>query len=109
MGVTAQVILLGTSFYQMSTGLQQFFFLLFFQSLILLAYGLVIRSLCFTIIPILFVVGGVLRVVFTLLASYSTVIIIGGTGLALLLLGFTALITRERLLRTYEEFRQTED
>ncbi len=109
MGVTAQVILLGTSFYQMSAGLQQFFFLLFFQSLILLAYGLVIHSLCFTIIPILFVVGGVLRVVFTLLASYSTVLIIGGTGLALVLLGITALVMRERLLRTYEEFRQTED
>jgi hypothetical protein len=51
----------------------------------------------------------VLRVVFTLLASYSTVLIIGGTGLALVLLGITALVMRERLLRTYEEFRQTED
>ena len=109
MGVTAQVILLGTSFYQMSTGELQFFFLLFFQSLILLGYGLVTRSLCFTIIPILFVVGGVLRAVFTLLAGYETVITIGGTGLALVALGITALIMRERLLKTYEEFQQTEE
>jgi hypothetical protein len=93
----------------MSVGLQFYFFLLFFQSLILLAYGLVIRSLCFTIVPILFIVGGVLRVVFTLLASYSTVVTIGCTGLALVLLGIMALIMRERLLKTYEEFRQAEE
>jgi hypothetical protein len=102
------LILLGTSFIQMSAGLQ-FFFMLFFQSLILLAYGLVIHSLSFIIIPILFVVGGVLRVVFTLLASYSTVVIIGCTGFALVLMGMTALIMRERLVKTYEEFRQTEE
>jgi hypothetical protein len=108
MGVTTQGILLGTSFYQMSAGLQ-FFFLLFFQSLILLGYGLVIRSLGFTIMPIVFVVGGVLRVVFTLLADYSIAITIGGTGLVLVLFGITGLIMRERLLRTYEEFRQAEE
>jgi tetratricopeptide (TPR) repeat protein len=107
MGVTAQMILLGTSFIQMSIGLQ-FFFILFFQSLILLGYGLVIRSLSFTIIPILFVVGGVLRVVFTALAHYSTVVTLGCTGLGLVLLGITALVMRERLLTTYEEFQQSE-
>jgi len=100
-GVTAQIILLGTSFMQMGGGLT-FFFILFFQSLVLLAYGLAIHSLSFTIVPILFVVGGVLRVVFTLLASYSTVITIGCTGFALVLLGFTALLMRERLAKTYE-------
>jgi hypothetical protein len=107
MGVTAQMILLGTSFIQMSAGLQ-FFFMLFFQSLILLGYGLVIRSLSFTVIPILFVVGGVLRVVFEMWARYSTVVTLGCTGLALVLLGITALVMRERLLRTYEELQQPE-
>jgi hypothetical protein len=100
-GWIAQVILLGTSFIQMSAGLE-FFFLLFFQSLALLGYGLMIRSLSFTIMPILFVVGGVLRVVFTVLADYSTVVILGCTGLSLLLVGIAALGLRDRLLKAYE-------
>jgi hypothetical protein len=101
-GVIAQFILLGTSFIQMSVGLQ-FFFILFFQALILLGYGLVTRSLSFTVVPILFVVVAVVRVVFTVLADYSTVVALGCTGLALILLGITALIMRERLMQTYEE------
>jgi hypothetical protein len=101
-GVTAQIILLGTSFIQMDVGLQ-FFFVLFFQSLILLTYGIVIHSLSFIIVPILFVVGAVLRVVFTFLASYSTVVTIGCTGFALILLGITALIMRERLIKTFQQ------
>jgi hypothetical protein len=45
-------------------------------------------------------------VVFTELAGYSTVLIIGLTGLVLVALGITALVMRERLVKTYEELQQ---
>jgi hypothetical protein len=99
-GVLSQLILLSTTYIQMIDSDQfAFFFILFFQSLALLLYGIVIRSRSFVIIPIIFSVLGVLGVAFSVLSGLPTALIIGCTGLVLLILGIIALLLRERLLR----------
>lgn len=99
-GMLSQLALLGTTYIQMySTQRLGFFFVIFFQALAVLAYGIVIRSRSLVITPIIFIVLSVFTVVYSALRGLSTVILIGGTGIILLLLGILAVLLRERLVR----------
>jgi exosortase/archaeosortase len=80
-----------------------FFFVLFVQSLVILAYGLLLRSRSLVITPIAFAVLGVATVVYSALKGLSTVILIGCTGVVLLLLGIVAVILRERITKFGEQ------
>jgi hypothetical protein len=98
-GLLSQVILLGTSYIQMfSTEQLIYFVVLFLQALVVLVYGLVVRSRSLVLAPILFVVLGVITVALSVLAGIPALILIGCTGLLLLLLGIAALVMREKLL-----------
>ncbi len=98
-GILVQLILLSTTLVQMiATDRLVFFFVLFFQSLVILVYGLVIRSRSFVIGPIVFVVLGVISAAFSVLSGLPIVLLTGCTGITLLVLGVLALILRERLV-----------
>jgi hypothetical protein len=98
-GLLSQFILLGTSYIQMfSTEQILYFFVLFLQALAVLVYGLVVRSRSLVLAPILFVVLGVITVALSVLAGIPALILVGCTGLLLLLLGIAALIMREKIL-----------
>jgi hypothetical protein len=104
-GVLAQLILLSTTYIQMlSQDDFTFFFILFFQALVLLVYGLVVRSRTFVIGPILFLILGVTTAALTILSGLPTVLIIGCTGLLLLILGTLALLLRERLTQAADRW-----
>jgi hypothetical protein len=91
--------LLGTSYIQMfSTEQILYFVVLFLQALVVLVYGLVVRSRSLVLAPIIFVVLGVITVALSVLAGIPALILIGCTGLLLLLLGIAALVMREKLL-----------
>jgi hypothetical protein len=99
MGVLSQLVLLGTTYIQMlATERFSFFFVLFLQSLAVLAYGVVVRSRSLILVPIAFSILGVVSVAFSVLAGVNSAILIGCTGLLLILLGVLALLYRERLL-----------
>ncbi len=98
-GLLSQVILLGTSYIQMfSTEWILYFFVLFLQAVVVLVYGLVVRSRSLVLAPIIFVVLGVLTVALSALAGIPALILVGCTGFLLLLLGIMALLMREKLL-----------
>lgn len=98
-GLLSQLILLGTSYIQMfSTEQLLYFVVLFLQALVVLVYGLVVRSRSLVLAPIIFVVLGVITVALSVLAGIPALILIGCTGLLLLLLGIAALVMREKLL-----------
>lgn len=98
-GLVSQLILLSTTYIQMlGTDRFLFFFVLFAQALVVLGYGLVVRSRSLVIAPLVFVVLGVVTVTLSVLAGLPALILIGCTGLLLLLLGIMALVMRERLL-----------
>jgi hypothetical protein len=98
-GLLSQFILLGTSYIQMfSTEQLLYFFVLFLQALVVLVYGLVVRSRSLVLAPIAFVVLGVITVALSVLAGVPALLLIGCTGLLLLLLGIGALVLREKLL-----------
>jgi hypothetical protein len=98
-GLLSQFILLGTSYIQMfSTEKLLYFFVLFAQAIVVLVYGLVIRSRSLVLAPIVFVVLGVITVALSVLAGIPALILIGCTGLLLLLLGIAALVMREKIL-----------
>ena len=59
---------------------------------------MVVRSRSLILVPILFSILGVVSVAFSVLAGVNTAILIGGTGLLMLLLGVLALLFRDRLL-----------
>ncbi|HEY2980210.1 MAG TPA: hypothetical protein VGJ22_03430, partial [Anaerolineales bacterium] len=104
-GMLSQLVLLSTTYIQMvSTQHLSFFVVLFFQALAVLIYGIVIRSRSLVATPIAFIVLGVITVVYSALKGISTVILIGCTGITLLLLGILAVVLRERLLRISERF-----
>jgi hypothetical protein len=106
MGSASQLVLLGTTYIQMVAQLNlSFFFVLFFQSLAVLAYGIVMRSRSLVIAPISFTILGVLTVIFYALKNLSLVVIIGATGIALLLLGILAAVMSERIATLVERFR----
>ena len=101
-GLLAQMILLSTTYIQMVSadeGQLTFFFILFFQALALLVYGVVIRARSFLVPPIGFLVLGVITAALTVLSGLPSVLIIGCTGVALLLLGILALVMRERVVK----------
>jgi hypothetical protein len=103
-GMLSQLVLLGTTYIQMvSTNQLRFFFVLFAQSMIVLVYGLIQRSRSLVITPIAFAVLGVVTVVYSALKGLSSVILIGCTGIILLLLGIGAVILRERITRIGEQ------
>lgn len=99
-GMFSQLVLLGTTYIQLfSTERLGFFVVIFFQALAVLAYGIVIRSRSLVITPIIFIVLSVFTVIYGALKGISTVILIGCTGVILLLLGILAVVLRERLIK----------
>ncbi|HNM37625.1 MAG TPA: hypothetical protein PKI33_11205, partial [Anaerolineales bacterium] len=80
-----------------------YFFLLFVQSLVILVYGLVIRSRSLTLFPIGFVALGVITVVYSTLKDLGTIFVIGCTGIVLLMLGVGAVLLRERIAKLGEK------
>jgi hypothetical protein len=104
MGMLSQFVLLGTTYIQMaSTERLLFFVILFVQGLIVLVYGLIQRSRSLVFAPIVFVVLGVVTVIYSALKGLGTVILIGSTGVVLLLAGIIAVLLRERITRLSEQ------
>jgi hypothetical protein len=105
MGMISQVILLGTSYIQLvSTSEVSFFFVLFAQSLVILAYGIYMRSRSLVIAPIAIVVLAILTILYSTLKDLSLVVIIGVAGIVLLVLGVFAVLMRERITTLAEQF-----
>ena len=105
-GMVSQLVLLSTTYIQfLSTERLVFFALLFFQALIVLGYGVVIRSRSLVITPLIFLVLSVLTVLYGLMQGIMAVVLIGCTGLLLLMLGIAAVIMRDRLKQISERFR----
>lgn len=106
-GMVSQLVLLGTTYFQMvDTGEILFFFILFFQALLVIAYGLVARSRSLVFVPIGILVIGVLTVVFSALSGLFALFVIGCSGFALLFLGILALVLRERLVAAGQLVRE---
>lgn len=104
MGMFSQFVLLGTTYIEMVDKNQLvYFFLLFAQSLVVLVYGLVIRSRSLTLFPIGFVALGVITVVYSALKDIGTIFLIGCTGIVLLALGVVAVLLRERISKLGEK------
>jgi hypothetical protein len=105
-GMVSQLVLLGTTYIQfLSNERLAFFAILFFQALAVLVYGIIIRSRSLVITPIIFAVLAVLTVLYGLLQdTILPVILIGCTGLLLLLLGILAVVMRERWKQIGERF-----
>ncbi len=103
-GLVSQLILLGTTYIQM-VSLEQlgFFAALFSQALIILLYGLIVRSRSLVGVPTIMLILGVTTVVFFILRGLSTVILIGCTGILMILLATLAVVLRERLIRIGEQ------
>ncbi|NCP87314.1 hypothetical protein GW781_11420 [bacterium] len=97
-GLLSQLILLGTTYIQMLANEQLgYFAALFFQSLIVLFYGLIFRSRSLVSVPVAFVVLGVVTVVFRVLDTFLLIVMIGCTGIIFLLVGTAALRMREKI------------
>jgi len=105
-GLVSQLVLLGASYIQMvGTSDLKYFFVLFFQALIVLGYGaIVIRSRSLTIAPIGFLALAIVTILYNALKNLSLVFIIGITGLILLGLGILAVVMRERITDLVERF-----
>lgn len=104
MGMISQFVLLGTTYIEMANKNELiYFFVLFFQSLAVLAYGLVIRSRSLTFFPIGFVVLGVMTVIYSALQGVGAIFVIGCTGIILLILGVFAVLLRERIAKLSEK------
>jgi hypothetical protein len=104
-GMVSQLVLLSTTYIQLlSTERIVFFFAIFFQALAVLAYGIVIRSRSLVITPLVFLVLSVLTVAYGLLQGILTVVLIGCTGILLLMLGILAVMMRERFKQLGERF-----
>jgi hypothetical protein len=109
MGMVSQLTLLGTTYIQMvskgSDGLI-YFIVLFLQSIAVLVYGVIVRSRSLTFTPIFFSVVGVLSViyivVYNLLDVITTIMMVGCTGVLLLVLGILAVVMRERISKLGE-------
>jgi hypothetical protein len=102
-GIFTILILLSTTFLQMSLSEQlRFFLLLFIEGLLLMGYGLLMRSRSFFFIPIVYLVLATIVVVLTVLSGVPTALVIGCTGLLLLGVGILALLMHERLLKATE-------
>jgi hypothetical protein len=105
-GMFSQLTLIGTSYIQfVGTEDIWYFVIMFLQSLVVLIYGVVVRSRSLVITPIALVIIGVVTVIFSTLRGISTVILIGCTGIGLILLGITALSMRERITELREQLK----
>lgn len=103
MGMFSQFVLLGTTYIEMiNRNDLGYFFLLFGQSLVVLVYGIVIRSRSLTFFPIGFVAVGVVTVVYSALKDRAAIFVIGCTGIVLLTLGVVAVLLRERIAKLGE-------
>jgi len=103
-GMFSQFVLLGTTYIEMVNKNELgYFLLLFVQSLVILVYGLVIRSRSLTLFPIGFVALGVITVVYSTLKDLGTIFVIGCTGIVLLMLGVGAVLLRERIAKLGEK------
>ncbi len=97
-GMFSQLTLIGTSYRQfVGTENVWYFVIMFFQSLAVTAYGIVVRSRSLVITPIVLVIIGVITVVFGTLRGLSTVVLVGCSGIGLILMGITALFLRDRI------------
>jgi len=106
-GMLSQLVLLGTTYIQMvSTNRLSFFFVLFAQSMIVLIYGLIQRSRSLVITPIVFAVLGVMTVIYSALKGLGPVILIGSTGVLLLMAGIIAVLMRERITRLGDQLSE---
>jgi len=106
-GMVSQLVLLSTTYIQfLSTERIVFFFAIFFQALAVLGYGIVIRSRSLVITPLVFLVLSVLTVAYGLLQGILTVVLIGCTGILLLILGILAVIMRNRFKQITERFSE---
>jgi hypothetical protein len=104
-GMVSQLVLLGVTYIQfLSNEKLVFFAILFFQALAVLAYGIVIRSRSLVITPIVFAVLAVISVMYGLMQGIWAVVLIGCTGLLLLMLGILAVVLRERIKQVAERF-----
>jgi hypothetical protein len=108
-GMASQLVLLSTTYIQFlsAEGLTDrllLFAVIFFQALVVLAYGIVVRSRSLVFTPIIFAVLSVVTVLYGLLEGIWPVILIGCTGIILLLLGIFAVILRERFKLIGERF-----
>ncbi len=107
-GMTSQIVLLGTSYLQMvRTENLIFFLIIFFQALAVIIYGTIIRSRSLVIVPIGFVVLGVGSIVLRAFSDFLSLIVIGCSGITLLLLGISALFLRERIGAAGKKVRAT--
>ncbi len=108
-GMVSQLVLLGTAYIQMfTTESLSYFIALFFEGLAVLIYGLVIRSRSLVFAPMVFVVIGIVTVIFSVFRGLSTVILIGGTGILLIVLGTAALLLRERIIEVRDRLSDWE-
>lgn len=97
-GMLSQLVLLSVTYFQMvDEEALLYFAVLFFQALVVLVYGVIIRSRSMVITPIIFLVVGVLTVTFGLLDGLPTIFLIGCTGSLLIAFGIGALLMRERV------------
>ncbi|MEW5941950.1 MAG: hypothetical protein AB1750_19980, partial [Chloroflexota bacterium] len=105
-GLVSQLVLLGASYLQMvNTGESKYFYILFFQAIVVLAYGaMFMRSRSLTIAPIGFLVLAIVTILYDWLKDLALVYIIGITGLILLGLGILAVVMRERITDWAERF-----
>ncbi|GAB4426598.1 MAG: hypothetical protein Kow002_15850 [Anaerolineales bacterium] len=104
-GMVSQFVLLGTTYIQfVSTERLIFFSALFFQAIVVIVYGLVVRSRSLVITPLILIVLAVMTVLFGLLQGLGTIIMIGCTGIVLLMLGILAVMMRERIKQIGDRF-----
>ncbi len=102
-GLVSQLLLLGTTYIQMlATEELGYFAALFFQALAVLIYGLVLRSRSLVGVPVAMLVLGVSTVMLFILRGLSTVILIGCTGIIMILVATLAVVLRERLAQVGE-------
>ena len=104
-GLLSQLVLLGTTYIQLiNTGELKYFFVLFFQALVVLGYGIIVRSRSLVIAPISFAVLAVVTILYNVMRDLSLVFIIGITGILLLAIGILAVVMRERITSLAERF-----
>ena len=103
-GMLSQLVLLSTTYIQMVSEEQLgYFVVLFFQALAVLIYGIVSRSRSLVITPIIFLVLGVLTVTINLVGEEFSIILIGCTGVLLIVFAIAALLLREKFASLREQ------
>ncbi len=108
-GMVSQLVLLGTTYIQMlSTQQLGYFIVLFFQFLVVLLYGVVIRSRSLTFTPIIIIILGVITVLYSAFKGLNTVVLIGCTGIIMLVFGIIAVLMRERITKLGERLSSWE-